>query len=301
MGGKEWEREGDGKMAQQVIVTRGLPASGKSTWAKTQLAEHPGQFKRINKDDLRAMLDGGKWSKGNEKFVLAVRDRLILEALSAGYAVIVDDTNLHPRHETRIRELVKGLATVEIQDFTDVPLETCLERDRQRPNYVGEQIIHSMYRQFLAPTPTPPAYDHSLPDAIICDLDGTLALLNGRNPYDATTCEQDSVNEPVADIVREFAQCGYAVLLTSGRSAAYRARTLSWLAYHSFRQPHGDFQLFMRADGDMRKDAVIKRELYEAHIVGKYNVHFVLDDRDQVVELWRSLGLTCLQVNYGDF
>lgn len=288
-------------LQQRVILTKGLPASGKSTWARQQLVEHPGQYKRISKDDLRAMLDGGKWSKGNEKFVLAARDRLILEALAAGFSLIVDDTNLHPRHETRIRALVQGLATVELQDFTDVPLETCLERDRQRPNYVGEQVIRSMHRQFLAPTPTPPAYNHSLPDAIICDLDGTLALLNGRNPYDAATCEQDSLNEPVADIVREFAYAGFTVLLTSGRSAAHREQTLRWLACNSFKPPHGDFQLFMRADGDMRKDAVMKRELYKSEIAGKYNVRFVLDDRDQVVELWRSLGLTCLQVNYGDF
>ena len=136
-----------------VILTKGLPASGKSTWARQQIAARGAQLKRIAKDDLRAMLDGGKWSRGNEKFILAARDALILAALAAGYSVNVDDTNLDPRHEAHIRALVNGQAEVVIQDFTMVPLATCLERDRQRPTPVGEQVIKRMWRQYLRPTP----------------------------------------------------------------------------------------------------------------------------------------------------
>jgi predicted kinase len=136
---------------KQVILLKGLPASGKSTWAKQQLAKHPGRFKRVSKDDLRAMLDDGKWSKGNEKFILATRDQLILAALESGFSVLVDDTNLAPKHEPHIRALVQGKAEVTIQDFTDVPLQTCLERDRQRPNYVGERVIRRMHRDYLTP------------------------------------------------------------------------------------------------------------------------------------------------------
>jgi hypothetical protein len=57
----------------------------------------------------------------------------------------------------------------------------------------------------------------------------------------------------------------------------------------------------MRQTDDNRKDSIIKEEIYDAHIRGKYNVLFVLDDRDQVVQMWRSLGLTVLQCNEGDF
>lgn len=63
-----------------VTILKGIPASGKSTWARQMLDEHPGMYKRINKDDLRAMLDNSYWSKGNEAFVLKVRDILIIEA-----------------------------------------------------------------------------------------------------------------------------------------------------------------------------------------------------------------------------
>ena len=60
-------------------------------------------------------------------------------------------------------------------------------------------------------------------------------------------------------------------------------------------------ELFMRPTGDTRKDSILKKEIYDNHIKGKYNVKYVLDDRDSVVEMWREQGLTCLQVAPGDF
>jgi predicted kinase len=285
-------------MSKRVILLRGLPASGKSTWAKEQVERYPGRYKRISKDNLRTMLDNGKWSKANEKFILEVRDTLILLALQEGYHVLVDDTNLHEKHEKAIRELVKGLATVEIKDFTHVPLETCLERDRNRPNYVGEQVIRAMYRDFLQPKlAQPPVHDPLLPNAIICDLDGTLALLNGRNPYDASRCEEDTLNEAISGILGNYHHNGHHILLASGRSEKHREQTERWLLAHEINY----HALYMRPSGDSRKDSIVKREIYEQSIQGKYNIEFVLDDRQQVVDVWRSLGLICLQVAEGDF
>jgi hypothetical protein len=57
----------------------------------------------------------------------------------------------------------------------------------------------------------------------------------------------------------------------------------------------------MREAGDSRKDSIVKQELYEKHIEPSYDVFVVLDDRNQVVDMWRSLGLVCLQVAPGDF
>lgn len=136
-----------------------------------------------------------------------------------------------------------------------------------------------------------------LPLAIICDLDGTLAHLNGRNPYDASSCIDDTLNEPVAHIVRTYADLGIAVLLVSGRESRFRKPTEHWLSTHGIRYE----ALFMRRTRDYRKDALIKTEIYRAEIEPRYRVLFVLDDRNQVVDQWRKLGLTCLQVAPGDF
>ena len=61
------------------------------------------------------------------------------------------------------------------------------------------------------------------------------------------------------------------------------------------------YQLFMRKTDDFRKDAIVKEEIYQGEIEGKYNVLCVLDDRNQVVEFWRSKGLSCFQVAEGNF
>ncbi len=276
----------------KVILTKGLPASGKSTWAKQLLAENPNTYKRINKDDLRAMLDNSKHSQDAEKFVLRVRDALILLALSEGKHVVIDDTNLAQKHETRIKQLVRGKAEVIIQDFTDVPLETCIYRDRMRQASVGEKVIRQMYKQFLQPPVKKVEIVEGLPHVIICDLDGTLALFNGRNPYDASTCANDILNPVVAQLLR-----GRKVILASGREEKYREPTLIFLKKHDIEY----IDLFMRPTDDKRRDAVVKQEIFDAHIRGKYNIDFVLDDRNQVVEMWRELGLVCLQVAEGDF
>jgi len=279
------------------VIMKGLPASGKSTWCVEQLEKYPGKYKIVSKDKLRVMLDNGKHSKQREVFIREARNALILAALHNGYSILVDDTNLHPMHENDIHALVGDLATIEIKDFTHVDVEMCIQRDSKRPNYVGEKVIRQMYRDFLQPKPPVLEFDPLLPTAIICDLDGTLALLNGRNPYDAARCEEDLVNEPVADILKTYFLAGYTILLASGRSEQHRPQTERWLEKHSIEYN----VLYMRVEGDIRKDAIVKREIYEQHMQGRYTIKFVLDDRNQVVELWRSLGLTVLQVAEGNF
>lgn len=293
---------------KKIILLKGLPGSGKSTWAKEMLKKYPGQYKRINKDDLRSMFDDGKWSKANEKFIIFMRNRLIYEALMNGYNVIVDDTNLHPKHETTIREIAddykehleemgqKGPVVVEIKDFTDVPLKDCIANDLKRANSVGKDVIMQMHNQFLKPEPKVVEYDLNLPYCIICDLDGTLALFGDANPYERDFTK-DEVNTAIVSILLAWENKDVSIVLVSGRKETARAQTSIWIDKYSIPCD----ALFMRKAGDNRKDVIVKREIYEAKFKGKYNVLFVLDDRDQVVDMWRQEGLWCLQVAPGDF
>lgn len=135
---------------------------------------------------------------------------------------------------------------------------------------------------------------------IICDLDGTLALFEKedktqphyRNPYDASTCGNDLLNKVVASILH-----GKNVILVSGREDKYRDQTIEWLTKHSISYNF----LLMRKSGDNRKDSIVKQEIYEDYIKPNWDVEFVLDDRNQVVKMWREQGLVCLQVAEGDF
>lgn len=140
----------------------------------------------------------------------------------------------------------------------------------------------------------------SLIKAIICDIDGTLALLGDRNRYDPTTGE-DLLNNPIAHILKVYDNqtiIPVELILISGREEKYRKVTKDWLKKHGITH-YKNF--YMRKTGDFRKDFIIKKELFEKYIKGKYDILFVLDDRDQVVKMWRDEGLTCLQVAYGNF
>lgn len=277
-------------------MTKGLPASGKSTWCKEWMAKG-GNWKRINKDLLREMLDCGKWSGPNEKFIVKVRDELIIKAMEAGYNVMVDDTNLSDKHEARLRELAKSFqAEFEIKDFTYVTPEECIARDLKRPNSVGEKVIMQMYNQFLKPKSEVYVKDPSLPRAFIFDIDGTLAIMGDRSPYDWSRVGVDTRNESVY-LVQRWLRTENTIIVVSGRDSVCREATETWLHDKNIKYDH----LFMRPEGNTEKDSIVKRRIFDENIRGKFNVLGVFDDRNQVVEMWRGLGLTVFQVADGDF
>lgn len=288
-------------MSKTVYMMMGLPGCGKSTRAKEMLAQFGyGNAKIVNKDALRAMLDDGHWSGPNEKFVLQARDSIIVNALGQGKHVIVDDTNLAPKHIERLRQLAREHdAAFEVIDMTEVPVETCIERDLKRLNSVGATVIRKMHRDYLAPKPPVVAYDPALPDCIIVDVDGTIAIMNGRGPFEWHRVGEDRPNQPVIEIVWGFRNKAH-LLYVSGRDEVCQRLTEDWIT-GNVGPAISTTRLFMRPAGDMRDDRIIKREIYEREIQGKYNVLFVLDDRNKVVQQWREMGLPCFQVADGDF
>jgi len=134
------------------------------------------------------------------------------------------------------------------------------------------------------------------PTAVICDIDGTLAHMNDRSPYDTTKYSEDSKDTTVAFIFERVSK-NATKIICSGRSEEHRAVTEQWLKDNHINFDH----FYMRATGDKRNDAVVKQEIYDTHIKSNYEVMCVLDDRDRVVKMWRDNGLKCLQVAYGDF
>lgn len=145
--------------------------------------------------------------------------------------------------------------------------------------------------------PMPPK---PLPKVVLCDIDGTLALRGERDAYDMTQVGEDTVNLAVAMTLNAYTFFGLPVIFLSARDESARADTEKWIERHL--PAVRPLALHMRAVGDGRKDRIVKRELYDAHIDGQYEVVVVLDDRTQVVRLWRDdLKLPCFQVADGDF
>jgi len=290
-----------------LTMTRGIPASGKTTWAEQEVINAKACGEKVvivNKDDIRAELvkQGWKWSHETEKEVIEIRNKAIVGALAHGESVICSDCNFG-KHKQRLSDLARKYgAEFRVVDFTHVPLETCIERDSKRPEgkRVGEKVIREMYEKYVAI----PKVEHYVPKsetplAIICDLDGTLALFDGkRSPYDAAKCADDDLNLPVYEVISAMCNRRYKIIYLSGREDKFRAQTEAFLTKHLC--PVGG-PLLMRPTGDFRKDYIVKQELFDKYVRNDYNVLFVLDDRNSVVKMWRELGLTCLQVAEGAF
>lgn len=147
--------------------------------------------------------------------------------------------------------------------------------------------------------------DGMKPKAIIVDLDGTLCNTDHRQHlvqakkwnefYDALV--NDPLHEWCAGLIAAMREQGVHALLVSGRPDSHWEQTAQWL---SSNMPQWD-GLFMRKTGDYRKDCIVKEEIYRKDIEPRFEVLFCVDDRKQVVDMWRSIGLTCLQCAEGNF
>lgn len=308
-----------------LFVTRGLPGCGKSTRARAWVAENRAHRARVNRDDLRRMVDDGVFEKGvTERRIQVARDAAIRGLLKRGQDVVCDDTNLPLRTVRDLRKIARTVgADFEVWDMTDVPLDVCIERDAQRcvalgdeKNPVGEDVIRDMYTRFIKgrqyPLDVPEEPAEALSDiepyvpvvgtiqAILVDLDGTAAHMGTRDPFDETRVHEDVPDPVVVELVQMYKDAGYWIVFCSGRTVGCHEATSEWLERHVM-DGGWNYELFMRPVGDSRPDFKTKLDLFNQHIRHNFNVRLVLDDRDQVVQLWRALGLKCFQVAEGNF
>ena len=143
------------------------------------------------------------------------------------------------------------------------------------------------------------------PKAVIFDVDGTLAKMNGRGPYDLEKCDTDIINPMVVELSKMYGKQGYQIVVVSGRESGteedptkYYRMTRKWV------EDIAGVPLVMqcqREQGDTRKDDVVKEEIFWKHIAPHFDVKLAIDDRTQVVEMWRRIGVECWQVASGDF
>jgi len=303
----------------KLTITRGLPGSGKSTWAKTIATLSDEWLVTVCRDDFREMLYGAshtKLSHTAEGMITDMEARVVEEALRRGYHVVEHSMNLRNKYVRAWMELAdRAGAEFEIKDFTDVPCPECIKRDHARENSVGAEVIQSLFQRFVYKKPYPlpvPETTHKYQPyvnahrdtwrgrTIIVDIDGTVAMNDGhRGWYEYDKVADDKYHEDITDLVHILmanGDVGYLVFL-SGRSEDCRDETTAWLDKEFWAE---DYELYMRASGDHRDDAIVKYELFDKHLRDR-NIWFVLDDRDRVVKMWRELGVRCLQVAPGNF
>lgn len=297
-----------------LTILRGVSGSGKSTWARQQNAVV------VSRDDLRETFFPNftpeEYYKSPllremEDSITRIQDATIASLLEAGKDVIVDNTNVEWKYVKALAKIGQAAgADVNIKLF-DVPLGRALTNAEARANAGGrlvephiirkqhERLQGTKDRQLDEPVVVKPYHGTpGKPKAFLVDVDGTLAHMHNRSPYDWKKVGDDHLDEVIADIVFNLGvDSDYTCVVMSGRDAACLDETMDWLDRHAIPWKH----LYMRAEGDMRRDDIVKAELFDKYVRDNFDVQFVLDDRDQVVRMWRKMGLTCLQVAEGNF
>ena len=285
----------------KAIITVGISASGKSTFAGEWVACNPATRVEVNRDYFRILLmskDGGqfswnKWNWKNEKDVTSHVNIAIENAARNKRDIIISDTNLNRDRRIELGQKLERLGyDIEIKDFP-VSLEEAWKRDAARGNGVGHSVIAKQYNQWLEYTGENKKYEpNAKQPCILVDVDGTLAHMNGkRNPFEWDKVRLDDVDENVKAIVNAFHH-NTTVIILSGRDGCCRELTKKWLTDNDINHD----LLFMRAADDMRKDTVVKEELFWQNIAPNYNVLFAIDDRPCVVRLWQKLGIKTFAV-----
>lgn len=301
----------------KLVLTRGNVASGKTTYAIAWVEEDPKNRVNVNRDDIRfSMFNRPVLEHHEEELVTRIQVAMVKEALSARKSVIVSDTNLHAKTVKAWLAVARQVGVeVEFVDF-NTPLDDCLRYNHARMldggRYVPEEVIRSMYGRYFVKgkLPAPPVLeeggykgrtyvpDASLPPAYIFDVDGTTQLnLGGRGFYEWHRVAEDVANESVIDVAKRLHASGADIIVVSGRDAVCYNDTMNNLLLHGMPVT----AMYMRPKGSLEKDAIVKERIFFNDIAPKWNVLGTFDDRKQVVEFWRSIGLTCFAVAEGDF
>lgn len=302
------------KNTKKLIICRGIQGSGKSVWAKQWVAEDPTSRVRINMDDIRNML-GVYWVPEREELVGEIKGHMILAAVRQGYDIVLDNMNLNQRYLQDDIELVKGGSDytdneyeIEYKDFF-IPLDQCITNDLKRSNPIGSKIIKQTWRRY-APfivsqinesiINNEREVDCDKASGIIVDIDGTIARnivgrdFYGKNAY--SRYKSDLPIWPVIEIIQSYAERDKDIIFVTGRDGCDESRdaTIEWLSTYGFDDI--DYILHMRDNNSSIPAPDYKKNVYENVIAPYYNIEMVFDDDQRCVDMWRDLGLNCLQM-----
>lgn len=295
-------------MTKKFIMCVGASCSGKSTYAE-RICENDFDIVELNRDRIRFNLftDGErnwqryKFNKKNENKVTAVEEHMATYAAIEGKNIISSNTNLNLSIRKKWEEWAKDNGyTVEYVLFPQ-KWDTLVKRNAQREGGLPEHRLWDQYKRYMQQFGM--VGEHKLEvyrenpileSTIIADIDGTLASMNGvRKPFDWDLVGKDI---PRIEIIRALDGLAYVhghVTFMSGRDGCCYEDTLAWIETQiTCDWPEFiEWDLVMRESGDSRKDDIVKYELFNKHIRGKYNVAAALDDRKSIVRLWNLLNI----------
>ena len=284
----------------KLILTVGISASGKTTWAEEQQRQRKRLF-NINRDKIRfdIVQPGSNWStykhnKKNESKVTELEFTAAITAVDYGADIIISNTNLNPKTRKFWKKFAEEYCyEFEIKEFP-ITLEEAIKRDNLRQNGVGEKVLYKQYQQWLEYIGRKTYISNKdLPKCLIVDIDGTIAKMTNRGPFEWDKVSHDEPRKFVLDMIEGIVKENDCfVVYLSGRDSVCEHDTRKWIYDNTSDYVFShNWQLYMRKENDTRKDCVVKEEIFWDKIASKYNVIGVIDDRLQVLNMWHELKL----------
>lgn len=290
----------------KVILTIGPSSSGKTTWAREQVRKNPGKYINLNRDDVRfALFCADEWSQykftaAREQMVTEQIERTAERAMELNQTIIISDTNLNPATRQKWADFAKKHNAVYEQEVFHCTYQELLRRNLTRGKYaMQENVIKKQFETFMFQFGGWKKYvpDTNLPRAVIFDVDGTLMDNEGRGPFEWHRVLEDTPRERVVELFNFYKTANIKVITVSGRdSVCYDDTIRSLNDAGCFPDAH-----FQRKEGDPRRDDIVKEEIFFRDIAPYYYVTHTVDDRQQVIDMWRRIGLECWAVQNNQF
>lgn len=292
---------------QQILLLRGIPGSGKTEFAVRWVSAEPIWRIRVSRDEISLQLFDTFYDQLTSEHQIGtvshMQHSMVNGALKAHLSVVIDDPNLDAQ---TIREWMSLADRYKVKfDYKDFEVDfTTALKNTQMPEDNFRKIYNFTVKGKLNPMPEKPEVQHldassftyvadeTLPKAIVCDIDGTLARMVGRSPFAYHRVGEDTLIENVAAVVKRLAEDHQIVFMT-GREDSCRELTTDWLEGHGFVVD----EMYMRSEGDTETpDQQLKLDLFNDNVRHRFNVVGVFDDRRKVCKMWEEIGLTLFRV-----
>ena len=297
----------------KIYVLIGAPAFGKSVLARKMHEEDPSKV-IVSRDEIRSAR-GKYWIEEQENYISDIEEFEVRCAIKHGLSPIIDATNLNPKTIDKWEKLSVELdVDLEKIFLPYVPFDEALARDIKRGKEggraVGKKTLESFYKRYYwdqyekekygdkHPSSDP---DKSLPPAVIFDLDFTIMYRKNRGPFEFNKADSDDFDPKAKWMIERWISDGITPIFITGRDATYESleaikKALGINRTEKLDGAYYPYIILGRSSGDRRPSILVKKELYENLVEGKYNVLMAFDDDQEVVDMYKSKGIFASKV-----